>query len=144
MEKGEYQLTNALENMINKGTTFVPAKISEWLDCGNKNATVYTNQRVLENHKQERLVDKSAMIENSVIIPPSFIGPNAVIKNSVVGPYASIGERCNIEWCVVSNSIVQSNTELTNYVIKDSMIGNNVELKATAANLSVGDYTKSL
>lgn len=55
-EKGEYQLTNALENMKQKGTRFVPGKVDEWLDCGNKDATVHTNQRVLENHKKENMV----------------------------------------------------------------------------------------
>ena len=50
-EKGEYQLTNALENMKAKGTKFMPGQVTEWLDCGNKNATVYTNQRVLEFDK---------------------------------------------------------------------------------------------
>ena len=53
-ERGEYQLTNALENMKNKGTKFLPGKVSEWLDCGNKDATVYTNQRILEHNKNER------------------------------------------------------------------------------------------
>ena len=143
-EGGEYGITSALKSMHQKGLRLTTGKVREWLDCGNKDATVYTNQRVLENHKNERLVDKTAVIENSVVIPPSFIGAHAVIKNSVIGPYASIGTKCDIGSCVVSNSIVQSNTVLYNYVIKDSMIGNNVELKATAANLSVGDYTKQL
>jgi len=62
----------------------------------------------------------------------------------VIGPYASIGTKCDISSCVVTNSIVQSNTVLQNYVIKDSMIGNNVELRTTAANLSIGDYTRQL
>ena len=50
-EKGEYQLTNALENMKNKGLVFKPGEVEEWLDCGNKDATVFTNQRVLEIKK---------------------------------------------------------------------------------------------
>ena len=39
-DKGEYQITNALENMKNKGTRFEPGQVTEWLDCGNKDATV--------------------------------------------------------------------------------------------------------
>ena len=143
-EGGEYGITSALKRMLTNNKKIGTAKVREWLDCGNKDATVYSNQRVLENHKTERLVDKSAVIENSVVIPPSFIGANAVIKNSVIGPYASVGSKCNVESCVVTNSIVQSNTVLQNHVIKDSMIGNNVELRAPAANLSIGDYTKQL
>jgi len=143
-EGGEYGITSALKAMHAKGLRLTTGKVKEWLDCGNKDATVYTNQRVLENHKTERLVDKTAVIENSVVIPPSFIGAGAVIRNSVIGPYASIGTKCDISSCVVTNSIVQSNTVLQNYVIKDSMIGNNVELRTTAANLSIGDYTRQL
>lgn len=143
-EGGEYGITSALKSMNAKGLTIGTAKVKEWLDCGNKDATVYTNQRVLENHKNERLVDKSAVIENSVIIPPSFIGANAVIRNSVVGPYSSIGSKTNIESSVVSNSIIQSNTIINNFVIRDSMIGNQVELKKSPDNLNLGDYSKQL
>jgi len=35
-DKGEYQLTNALENMKNKGTVFVPGQVTEWLDCATR------------------------------------------------------------------------------------------------------------
>ena len=75
-EKGEYQLTNALENMKQKGAKFFPGKVDEWLDCGNKDATVFTNQRVLEMHKSEMRIPDSAVLENSVVIQPSFIGAN--------------------------------------------------------------------
>jgi glucose-1-phosphate thymidylyltransferase len=43
-DKGEYQLTNALENMKAKGKRLKAGKVDEWLDCGNKDATVYTNR----------------------------------------------------------------------------------------------------
>src|SRR5690606_5031391 len=50
-EKGEYQLTNAMENMKNKGLRFFADEVDEWLDCGNEDATIYTNQRILEIKK---------------------------------------------------------------------------------------------
>jgi glucose-1-phosphate thymidylyltransferase len=68
-DKGEFQLTNALENMKNKGVKFKPGQVDEWLDCGNKNATVYSNQRVLEFEKNEQLISPKSTIKNSVIIP---------------------------------------------------------------------------
>src|SRR5204863_8968005 len=91
MEKGEYQLTNALENMKKKGTKFIPGKVTEWLDCGNKDATVYTNERYLEYIKDQNLVSKTAKITNSVIIPQVYIGENHEISNTVVVPCVSIG-----------------------------------------------------
>src|SRR3954471_1017937 len=73
-DKGEFQLTSALENMKNKGVKFAPGKVIEWLDCGNKDSTVYTNQRVLEFNKNDKdLVSKTHTNNNSVIIEPCFI-----------------------------------------------------------------------
>ncbi|MCX2742127.1 sugar phosphate nucleotidyltransferase [Pontibacter anaerobius] len=140
-DKGEYQLTNALENMKNKGTKFIPAVISEWLDCGNKNATVYTNQRYLEYIKDEEgLVASSAKLENAVIIPPVYIGENAQITNSVVGPHVSIGNGTNVTNSVVSNSIIQENTILKNGNVANSMLGNFVVYEGRQSDLSLGDY----
>ena len=85
-DKGEYQITNALENMKQKGAQLVPGQVEEWLDCGNKDVTVYTNQRYLEFIKDKELVAKSVKVNNSVIIPPCYIGENVELHNSVVGP----------------------------------------------------------
>ncbi|MCP2043243.1 sugar phosphate nucleotidyltransferase [Pontibacter sp. HSC-36F09] len=140
-DKGEYQLTNALENMKNKGTKFIPAVISEWLDCGNKDATVYTNQRYLEYIKDEKdLVAASADIQNSVIIPPVYIGENAVIHNSVVGPHVSIGDNTSVLASILNNSIVQKESTIKNGNIANSMVGNFVSYEGRQSDLSLGDY----
>ena len=140
-DKGEYQLTNALENMKNKGTKFIPAVISEWLDCGNKNATVYTNQRYLEYIKDEEgLVASTAKLENTVIIPPVYIGENVQLTNSVIGPHVSIGNGTSVYNSVVSNSIVQENTGIKNGNIANSMVGNFVVYEGRQSDLSLGDY----
>jgi glucose-1-phosphate thymidylyltransferase len=140
-EKGEYQLTNALENMKSKGIKFSPGQISEWLDCGNKDATVYTNQRILEfKSKSEKLVNDSAVIENSVIVPPCYIGAGVKIINSVVGPYASIGVKTVIKNSIVSNSIIQAHSKINNSNLTNSMVGNNAELEGRILDLSIGDF----
>ena len=140
-DKGEFQLTNALENMKNKGTTFIPAVISEWLDCGNKNATVYTNQRYLEYIKDEEgLVASSAQLENAVIIPPVYIGEYVRITNAVIGPHVSIGNNTNIYNSVVSNSIIQEDTSLKNGNVANSMLGNFVVFEGRQSDLSLGDF----
>lgn len=141
-EKGEYQLTNALENMKQKGTRFTPGKVTEWLDCGNKDATVYTNQRVLEFDKgQARLRGKNISAENTVIIEPCFIGDDVVIKNAIIGPHASIGKGTKITDSIVKNSIVQTGAKINNAVIANSMLGEGSEINARAMDLSVSDYT---
>jgi len=141
-DKGEYQLTNALENMKNKGTIFVPGQVTEWLDCGNKDATVFTNQRYLEylHERGEKLVADSAIITNSVLIEPVYIGENVVITNSVVGPHVSLGADANVRDSRLSNSIVQNSASVLNATVTNSMIGNFATVSSKAADLSVGDY----
>lgn len=140
-DKGEYQLTSALELMKQKGSKFEPGEVKEWLDCGNKNATVYTNKRVLEYTDETNLVSPTVKIENGKIIEPCFIGDNVQIKNSIVGPFVSVGENSQIENSVISNSIIQTNTVIGNRVFTNSMIGNFAKLQGRPDDISVGDYT---
>ena len=139
-EKGEYQLTNALENMKAKGTKFHPGNVTEWLDCGNKDATVYTNQRILEFNKNTARTTKF-INDNSVIIEPCFIGENVQLINAKVGPYVSIGAGSIIENSVVKNSIIQNNSKILNADLSNSMIGNNAEYTGKSSDLSLSDYS---
>ncbi len=141
-DKGEYQLTNALENMKNKGYQLVPGEVNEWLDCGKKDMTVHTNQRILEHQKDQKLVADSVVQENAEIIQPSFIGDNVTIKNAVVGPHVSIGKNSTIEKSVISNTIIQTNAMVKHKVISNSMIGNNTTIIGQEEDLSIGDYTE--
>ncbi len=141
-DKGEYQLTNALENMKQKGTRFYPGTVTEWLDCGNKDATVYTNQRYLEFIRGNTLRASSAKIVNSTIIEPCYLGENVVIENSVVGPHVSVGDNSSISNSVVSNSIVQTHARIDKAIVTNSMLGNYAGIAGQAADLSVGDYNQ--
>ena len=141
-DKGEYQLTSALENMKQKDSQFSIASVQEWLDCGNKDACVYTNQRVLEFSKEKdaNLIAANASLQNSAIIEPCYIGENAVISNAVIGPHVSIGAGTTIEGAIIKNSIIQEQSYIKNKVLINSMIGNFVKLEGKADNLSLGDY----
>lgn len=144
-EKGEYQLTNALETMRRNGARFVPGKVDEWLDCGNKDATVYTNQRILELKKDsEELISPSAVMQNSQIIHPCYIGENVRIENSVVGPHVSIGKNSVIKNSVIQNSIIQASSIIGNKVITNSMVGSHVVLEGKAEDLSIGDFSTQI
>jgi len=137
---GEYQLTDALENMKNKGLIFKPGQVIEWMDCGNKDATVHTNQRILEYHKNDDLVCSSSKHENSIIIPPCYIGENVKIVNSIIGPHVSVGANTNVCNTLVRNSIIQRNSNLENLNLENSMIGNHVDIHGDVTELNVGDF----
>jgi glucose-1-phosphate thymidylyltransferase len=141
-EKGEYQLTNALENMKRKGSRFFPGEITEWLDCGNKDAVVHSNQRMLQFHAHTDLIAPSAVITNSTIIPPCYIGEGATIQNSIIGPFTSIGSHSHIQHALITNSILQPHAKVTNAILHNSMLGSHAEHIGHPAEVSIGDYTK--
>jgi glucose-1-phosphate thymidylyltransferase len=140
-QKGEFQLTDALENMRLKGTKFAPGQISEWLDCGNKDAVVFANQRVLDFNGPQANIDPSVKILNSTIIQPCFLAPGVQVENAVVGPYVSLGLNTQVRNAVVSNSLVQDGSTIENVIMKDSMVGSKVVISEGSKIYNVGDYT---
>ena len=127
--------------MKNKGCQFVPGQVTAWMDCGNKNATVDTNRRVLEYTKDTALVHSSVVLENSVIIPPCFVGENVILKDCVIGPHVSVGNNTNLTDCVIKDSIIQNHSNLKGAYLMNSMVGNFVQVNNKADDWSVGDYT---
>ena len=141
-EGGEYQLTTALENLRQKGAKFSLGKVDDWMDCGNKNATVETNGKVL-NYEKENLstYPASAKIENCMIIPPCFIGENVEIYNSKIGPCVSLGNNTKIINSNIDNSLIQENTLIDHGNLSNSMIGNSAQYFGVAREISLGDYS---
>ncbi len=140
---GEYQLTDALENMKLKGKVFAPGKVDHWMDCGNKDATVDTNNKMLEFLEQENknYISENIRIENSTIIPPCYIGDNVVLIDSTIGPNVSLGDNTTVENCTIKNSLIQTNSTLSNAQLDNAMIGNHVTYNAQHSDISIGDYS---
>lgn len=140
MAGGEYQLTTALENMKAAGTQFSTGTVSEWLDCGNKNATVDSNSRYLSFLSDQSLVDQSATLENTVVVPPVYVGAEARIANTVLGPNVSVGAKTKIDGSVIKDSLIQNNTVLKNVNLSNSMVGNYVMMENSWHEVSLGDF----
>jgi len=143
--KGEYQITDAMDHMLNKGVKFYTDQVQEWLDCGNKDATVYTNQRILEIKKDsEKLTDDTATITNSVILQPCYIGKGVQISNSVIGPHVSLEHGVVVSDSRISNTIIQSGTTVQHAQITNAMLGKHIVYKEAPKELSLGDYSTQL
>ncbi len=139
---GEYQLTVALEAMNQAGVRFATQAVEEWLDCGNKTATLYANQRFLTFLQGDKaLIATTAQLHNSVLIPPVYLGEQVVVKNTVLGPYVSVGSHSYINDTRIQNSIIQTHSTVENATLKNSMLGNHVYLTGKSAEVSIGDYT---
>ena len=140
---GEYQLTDGLENMKSKGLRFVPGKVDEWMDCGNKNVTVDTNSRMLQFlHKDKvNLIHENVVLNNSIIVPPCFIGDNVVLTNATVGPNVSLGNGCHVSNSSIKNSLVQNHSHIKNANLDNAMIGSHASFDGNFTSISIGDYS---
>ena len=138
-DKGEYQLTTAMEHMRQKGKIMRPGQVKEWLDCGNKNATVESNTAILQAGKD--LLSEGEIL-NAMIIPPCHIEAACQIFNSVVGPNVSLGKGSIVKNSIISNSIIQENTTIANRIFDNTMIGSKASVIGRAEDLSIGDYNQ--
>jgi glucose-1-phosphate thymidylyltransferase len=140
---GEYQINDGIKAMMENGKVFVPGKIDEWMDCGNKNVTVETNTRMLQILAKagEPMISSNIKDEGATIIEPCFIGDDVTIKNSTVGPNVSLGNGCVVENSTVQNSLIQNNTTIKNAKLDNAMIGNHVVYNGDFISVSIGDYS---
>ncbi len=142
-EKGEFQLTNVLDNMKNKGAKFKAGKVQDWMDCGNKNATVDTNNKIL-NYEKESLqnADNSSKLTNSLVIQPCYLGEGVKIVNSKIGPNVSIGDGTELNDCNIKNSLIQNDSLIIDANLDNSMIGNHAKYLGVSRSISIGDYSE--
>jgi glucose-1-phosphate thymidylyltransferase len=116
--KNEFQLTDALEMMIQKGCKFRTAPVSRWLDCGLVETLLETNAHVLNRN------DNSASLkfEGTEIIPPCYVGKNAKIHGCKIGPNVSIGDDCEISGCSISDAIIWNGVKIANGKVCNTVV----------------------
>ena len=140
---GEYQINDGIKQMMAKGMKFVPGKVDEWMDCGNKDVTVDTNNRMLGFLHQdgEDLVANDVRLDNSQIIPPCFIGEGVQLIDSIIGPNVSIGKGSHVQNSKIQNSLIQTHSNIKNAKLDNAMIGNHVNYNGEFTSVSLGDYS---
>ena len=133
---GEIQLTDALQSMIQNGSTFSVFSVDGWYDCGKRETLIATNRHLLEKNTptQSR--------EGSVIIAPSYISPSAVVESSIIGPYVSISDRAVIKNSIIKNSIIGYEAEVRNALLTDSLVGHRAVVFGDFRELNVGDSSE--
>lgn len=138
--QGECSLTDALECMIEKGASFRASKVQNWFDCGRKETLLESNAILLKKFGGQ--IAEEHEFDNVIIIPPVSIAPGASISNSIIGPNVAIGEKTQISYSIVRDSIIGSFSKLYDVVLHDSLIGSDTEIKGETRTLSIGDNTE--
>ena len=116
--KNEFQLTDALEMMLEKGCKFRTAPVKKWLDCGLAETLLETNAHVLKR------IDNSASVNlpGVKVIAPCYIGKGAKITNSTIGPNVSVGEGCVVENSTISNAVLWDNVKVSGQTLDNVIL----------------------
>ena len=131
--KNEYQLTDALQIMIDEGEVFKTFPVEGWYDCGKHETILSTNQHLLEKYPAQN------DIPGSVIIPPVYISEDATIKNSIIGPYTSVAGGTIIKESIIKNSIISYKAIVKKSLLTDSIIGNEAEVYGKLNKMNIGN-----
>lgn len=134
---GEYQLTDILTYMIEKGEQFKTFSVDNWYDCGKKDSLLAANAIMLGRGDSQ--VTPSRKFHKTIIIPPVSIGKDCNISNAIIGPNVAIGDNSVISYAVIKNTIIGSYSSLDSIILNDSIIGNDTSLTGTSYSLNIGD-----
>lgn len=133
---GEYQVTDALQMMIDEGSQFSAFEIDEWFDCGKPETLLETNRRLLEDTASRPEVG------GSIILGPVSIAPSAEIKSSIVGPYVSIAAECTVENSIIRDSVLDRGAHVTNCLLESSIVGSQAIIEGGFQKLNIGDSSE--
>ncbi|HKB84688.1 MAG TPA: sugar phosphate nucleotidyltransferase [Ignavibacteriaceae bacterium] len=134
--KGELQLTDAIQIMIDKGEKITTFPVEGWYDCGKPETLLSTNQHLLS------VKDNGREIESVVINKPVFIAEDAVIRNSVIGPYTTIAAGTVVEDSIIRNSLIGSGAKVSKAMLENSIIGDNSVIQGSFKRLNSGNSTE--
>ena len=162
--RGEYEITDAIQWLIDQGYTVFP-HVHEgwWIDTGKPTDMLEANSHVLEEIvpgiaesaaiDSESSVDsrvtlqEGATIVGSVLRGPTIIGRGTRIVNSYIGPFTSIYHGCEIVNCEIERSIILENSRVIDIEqsLRDSLIGRNATVKRSdgkprGLKMNLGDH----
>ncbi len=135
---GEFQITDALQLMIDAGHRFEPWNIEGWFDCGKKETLLSTNRHYL-NMRDGRT--KPRIHEDSLLIPPVWVGEDVELRRSVIGPHVSLGSGSRVIDSRISDSLLCNRTQVENSVLQEAVLGLEAVWKEQPRVLNLSDHS---
>jgi glucose-1-phosphate thymidylyltransferase len=132
--KGEYQLTDALQLMVDAGVKFTTFTVDGWYDCGKPETLLLTNRFLLTKRSAQPPAP-----EGCVFVPPVHVDPTAIVEHSVIGPYASISKGAVVRNSIIRDSIISDNASAIDIALDQSIIGENAEITGRFSTINIGD-----
>lgn len=130
--RGEYQLTDALQMMIDRGEKFTTFNVDGWFDCGKPETLLATNRHLLSRRPLERRI--SGVVVNS----PVYIAPTAIVSNAIIGPNATIADGAVVRDAIVTDSIIGEGASVEKAILNESIVGNDAKVRGESRQINIG------
>ncbi|MCW4031607.1 MAG: glucose-1-phosphate thymidylyltransferase [Candidatus Bathyarchaeota archaeon] len=160
--RGELEITDAIQEMINMGLNVRAEKLSTWwLDTGKKDNILTANAKILDEYTKKQVngtikeskiegrvaIRESAKVVNSILRGPCVIGDHCIIEDSFIGPYTSIGNGTTIIDSSIEYSVILENAQINGVDrLEESLVGKNAKVTRNHRNgclkLHIGDYSE--
>ncbi|MBI3457616.1 MAG: glucose-1-phosphate thymidylyltransferase [Candidatus Rokubacteria bacterium] len=161
--RGELEITDAIQWLIDAGLTVHPHVIEGWWkDTGKLEDLLEANRIILDTLEVrvdgevgdsellgKVVVERDARVVRSLVRGPAIVGRGAVIEDAYVGPFTSIGDGVTVRRSEVEHSIILEGSTITDVGgrIENSLIGRSVTVyrsdsKPRAYNLMLGDRSQ--
>ena len=135
---GEFQLTDALQMMLESQEEMRNFLVDGWYDCGKPETLLETNRHLLTDCAKV----PDSIKDSNIILEPVFIADSAKVENSIIGPYVSIAEGSVIQRSVIRDTIINSNAVVRNILLNESLIGPSASVNGRMYCLSVGESSQ--
>ena len=134
--RGEYQLTDALQLMIEDGEHIEAVEINGWYDCGTKESLLDSHRFLLKHHLS------TEHSNGSIIHPPVFIHETAKVSDSVIGPNVTIDKGAQICGAILTETIVGKGSVINSMILSHSLVGDHALVEGQKRVVNVGDYSE--
>ncbi len=134
--RGEYQLTDALQMMIENGDGIKAVEINGWYDCGTKESLLDSHRFLLKHNLS------TEHKKGSIIHPPVFIHADAKVESSVIGPNVTIDRGAEVSGTILTETIVGKGSVIKNMILSHSLVGDHALAENHALTVNVGDYSE--
>jgi glucose-1-phosphate thymidylyltransferase len=142
--RGELEITDAIQKMIDGGLRVVSRVVEGWwLDTGKKDDMLDANRIVLETleRRVDGEIDSDSQVQGRVVVEagakvvrsqirgPAIVGAGARIVDSFVGASTAIGADCVVEDSEVEHSILLPGSRIVGVRrVTDSILGRGAEV----------------
>lgn len=131
----EFQLTDALQGMIDLDCRLTAFDVDDWYDCGRPETLLEANRVMLDEMETNGH-------DRPTIIPPVDCGDDVTVEGSVVGPHVSLADGVTVENSIVRDSTLGREATLTGCNVESSIIGDNATIVGETKELNVGDNSR--